>query len=198
MNFLAHLYLSGDDPEIMTGNFIGDFVRGRKLHEQFTANIALGIELHREIDEFTDSHLVVLESKKRLRPKYRHYAPVIVDMFYDHFLAAQWQNHHAQSLPDFATYAYAQLKKHEPILPERVVQMMPYMVKGNWLVNYAQLQGIHRALTGMSRRTPFNSKMNEAVFDLEKWYDEFESEFSQFFPELKQMSSEFISSKGRV
>jgi len=195
MNFLAHLYLSGDDPEIMTGNFIGDFVRGRNVHEQFNSSIALGIELHREIDEFTDSHLIVLESKKRLRPKYRHYAPVIVDMFYDHFLAAQWQSHHAQSLSDFATYAYSQLKIHEPILPERVVQMMPYMVKGNWLVSYAQLEGIHRALTGMSRRTPFDSKMDEAVFDLEKSYNDFESEFSQFFPELKQMSQEFIRLK---
>jgi acyl carrier protein phosphodiesterase len=195
MNFLAHLFLSGDDPEIMVGNFIGDFVRGRNVYEQFKPNIALGIELHREIDEFTDSHLVVMESKKRLRPKYRHYAPVIVDMFYDHFLAAQWLNYHSQPLPDFAEYAYSQLKDHEPILPERVVQMMPYMVKGNWLVNYAQLEGIHRALTGMSRRTPFDSKMDEAIFDLEKSYTEFEAEFLLFFPELKQMSELFISSK---
>jgi acyl carrier protein phosphodiesterase len=195
MNFLAHLYLSGNDPEIMIGNFIGDFVRGRHVHEQFKPNIALGIELHREIDEFTDSHVVVLESKKRLRPKYRHYAPVIVDMFYDHFLAARWHNYHIQSLSDFAAYAYSQLKDHEPILPERVVQMMPYMIKGNWLVSYAQLEGIHRALSGMSRRTPFDSKMDEAVFDLEKSYAEFESEFVLFFPELKQMSELFIRSK---
>lgn len=138
MNFLAHLYLSGDDPEIMVGNFIGDFVRGRNMHEQFQQNIAIGIELHREIDEFTDSHLVVMESKKRLRPKYRHYAPVIVDVFYDHFLAIHWPIWHPQSLPDFATYAYSQLEKHEAVLPERVLQMMPYMIRGNWLVNYAK------------------------------------------------------------
>lgn len=195
MNFLAHLYLSGNDPEIMIGNFIGDFVRGRHVHEQFKPNIALGIELHREIDAFTDSHLLVLESKKRLRPKYRHYAPVIVDMFYDHFLAARWRDYHLQPLHDFAAYAYSQLKEYEPILPERVVQMIPYMVKGNWLVSYAQVEGIHRALTGMSRRTPFDSKMDEAVFDLEKSYAEFESEFMLFFPELKQMSELFIRSK---
>lgn len=195
MNFLAHLYLSGDDPEIMVGNFIGDFVRGRNVHEQFKHNIALGIELHREIDDYTDNHSVVMESKKRLRPKYRHYAPVIVDMFYDHFLAVQWQHHHTQPLPAYAEYAYSQLRFHETILPLRVVQMMPYMVKGNWLVNYAQLEGIHRALTGMSRRTPFDSKMDEAVFDLEKWYNEFETEFLLFFPELKQMSESFISLK---
>lgn len=195
MNFLAHLYLSGDDPEIMVGNFIGDFVRGRNMHEQFQQNIAIGIELHRKIDEFTDSHLVVLESKKRLRPKYRHYAPVIVDIFYDHFLAIHWPRWHPQSLPDFATYAYSQLENHEAILPERVLQMMPYMIRGNWLVNYAKTEGIHRALSGMSRRTPYESKMDEAVHDLEKYFNEFESEFLLFFPELKQMSESFIRSK---
>ena len=194
MNFLAHLYLSGDDPEIMVGNFIGDFVRGRNLHEQFTPKIALGIELHRQIDEFTDSHLVVLESKKRLRAKYRHYAPVIVDVFYDHFLAVHWPTLHPKSLSDFATYAYLQLENHHPILPERVLQMMPYMIRGNWLVNYEKTEGIHRALTGMSRRTPYESKMDEAVHDLEKYYKEFDDEFSRFFPELKKMSVDFIYS----
>lgn len=195
MNFLAHLYLSGNNPEILVGNFIGDFVRGRNVYDQFNYNIALGIELHRQIDEFTDSHLVVLESKKRLRPKYRHYAPVIIDVFYDHFLAIHWLEHHPQSLPDFANYAYAQLENHEAILPERVLQMMPYMIKGNWLVNYAKSEGIHRALTGMSRRTPYDSKMDEAIHDLEKYYTEFDNEFLLFFPELKQLSESFINSK---
>jgi acyl carrier protein phosphodiesterase len=195
MNFLAHLYLSGEDPEIMVGNFIGDFVRGRNVYDQFNYNIALGIELHRQIDEFTDSHPVVLESKKRLRAKYRHYAPVIVDVFYDHFLAMHWPSLHPHPLPDFATYAYAQLEKHEAILPERVLQMMPYMIQGNWLVNYAKTEGIHRALSGMSRRTPYESKMDEAVHDLEKYYEEFDKEFLLFFPELKQMSEVFIRSK---
>jgi acyl carrier protein phosphodiesterase len=195
MNFLAHLYLSGNDPEIMVGNFIGDFVRGRNVYDQFTHNIAVGIELHRQIDAFTDRHHVVMESKKRLRPKYRHYAPVIVDVFYDHFLAIHWTSLHTQPLPDFANFAYAQLEQHEAILPTRVLHMMPYMIRGNWLVNYGQSEGIHRALSGMSRRTPYDSKMNEAVHDLEKYFVEFEKEFLAFFPELKAMSESFIRSK---
>lgn len=193
MNFLAHLYLSGDDPEIMVGNFIGDFVRGRNLHEQFSFKIALGIELHRQIDEFTDSHSVVLESKIRLRAKYRHYAPVIVDVFYDHFLAVHWPSLHPKPLSEFATYAYSQLENHQLILPERVLQMMPYMIRGNWLVNYSKTEGIHRALTGMSRRTPYDSKMDEAVHDLEKHYTEFEKEFNIFFPELRSMCDLFLA-----
>ena len=102
MNFLAHLYLSADDPEIQLGNFIGDFVRGRDLSTRFSVGIVTGILLHREIDEFTDRHEVVKRSKDRLRPKYRHYAPVIIDMFYDHHLAVNWNAYHHQPLPDFA------------------------------------------------------------------------------------------------
>lgn len=192
MNFLAHLYLSANHEEIMIGNFIGDFVRGRTMYEQYPYHIALGIELHREIDDFTDNHPVVLESKIRLRPKYRHYAPVIVDMFYDHFLAKYWSRFHTQPLNSFAQHAYQVLTKYEHQVPERVQQLVPYMIEGNWLLNYSRTEGIHRALSGMARRSPYNSKMNEAVEDLEKYHAEFEAEFSAFFPELKLMSDNFI------
>lgn len=195
MNFLAHLYLSGADEEIMVGNFIGDFVRGREIYERYAFRIALGIELHREIDEFTDSHAVVLESKIRLRPKYRHYAPVIVDMFYDHFLARNWASYNTQPLQDYAQHCYRVLQKFEPILPAQVKYLMPYMVEGNWLLNYAKPEGIHRALSGMARRTPYDSKMDEAINDLKAHYDDFENEFLRFFPDLEEMSSEFIQQK---
>jgi acyl carrier protein phosphodiesterase len=193
MNFLAHLFLSGNDPEIMVGNFIGDFVRGRNLRNVYPEAMALGIELHRAIDDYTDAHAVVLESKKRLRPKYRHYAPVIVDMFYDHFLAVEWSRYHSMPLPEFAAFAYAELNKRHRWLPDRVKQMMPYMMHGNWLVSYAQKEGIHRALTGMSRRTPYDSKMNEAVFDLENYYADFRQEFGRFFPDLHSFCEQWLT-----
>lgn len=155
MNFLAHLYLSGDDPKIMVGNFIGDFVKGRNALEQFEPRIIKGIELHRAIDEFTDSHPVVAASKTRLRAKYRHYSGVIVDVFYDHFLARNWNLYHAELLPDFADKAYGVIQSFDLILPAEVKYMMPYMVKGNWLMNYSKTEGINRALSGMSRRTPY-------------------------------------------
>ena len=102
MNFLAHLYLSGDNPKVKVGNFIGDFVKGKNLKDRFEADIARGIGLHREIDWFTDTHSIVKQSKDRLRPKYRHYSGVIVDIFYDHFLAKNWDRYSKQLLPDFA------------------------------------------------------------------------------------------------
>jgi len=184
MNFLAHLYLSGDNAEIKVGNFIGDFVKGKNLTERFPADVAKGIALHREIDWFTDRHPIVRQSKDRLREKYRHYSGVIVDVFYDHFLAGNWNQYSSQPLPDFAEACYATIQQHEKVLPEEVKYMIPYMVKGNWLVNYAGVEGIHRALMGMARRTRFDSRMDEAVEDLRNFHQEFNAEFDIFFPEL--------------
>jgi len=192
MNFLAHLYLSGNDPKLMVGNFIGDFVKGRNLLQQFESPIASGIELHRAIDAFTDTHPVVSQSKNRLRPAYRHYAPVIVDVFYDYYLAKNWEQYHALLLPEFAQQVYAIMQQHHEILPERVQHMLPYMIKGNWLVNYSRVEGIQRALTGISRRTTHVSRMEESINELRKYHDEFEGEFQTFFPDLVAHANNFL------
>jgi len=184
MNFLAHLYLSGDSPKIRVGNFIGDFVKGKNLTDRFDTDIAKGIALHREIDWFTDRHSVVKQSKDRLRPKYRHYSGVIVDIFYDHFLAKNWEKYSADFLPDYAEECYSVIQQHDAILPEEVKYMLPYMINGNWLVNYSKLEGIQKALSGMARRTRFESKMEESVADLRESYEDFKNEFEIFFPDL--------------
>lgn len=193
MNFLAHLYLSGDDQKIMVGNFIADFVKGKIALTQFEPEIIKGIELHRAIDEFTDSHPVVTLSKNRLRPKYRHYSGVIVDVFYDHFLARNWNNYHTDLLPDFVDHAYTIIQSFDSILPTDAKYMMPYMIKGNWLVNYSKTEEIHRALSGMSRRTPYESKMEESIVDLENHYEDFKKEFENFFPQLQAFSQKFLT-----
>lgn len=194
MNFLAHLYLSGESPRIKTGNFIGDFVKGKNLTDRFDPEVAKGIALHREIDWFTDRHPVVKQSKDRLREKYRHYSGVIVDIFYDHFLAKHWDRHSEQVLPDFADECYHLLQQQKDTLPEEVNFLLPYMIKGNWLVNYSRLEGIQRALSGMARRTRFESKMEQSVVDLENNYESFQKEFELFFPELKEFCARWIKS----
>jgi acyl carrier protein phosphodiesterase len=196
MNFLAHLYLSGPNPKIKVGNFIGDFVKGRSFINHFETGIAQGIELHRAIDYFTDHHPVVQESKNRLRPKYRHYSGVIVDVFYDHFLASNWKDFSEESLANFAAQSYQIIEEHKTILPEEVKGMMPYMVSGNWLLNYSKIEGIHRALSGISRRTSFPSKMEEAAEDLKQNRSGFEQEFNLFFPELQKFCQDWIESLG--
>jgi acyl carrier protein phosphodiesterase len=183
LNYLAHLYLSSDLPLITVGNFIADHVKG-SMSEQYDGGIRDGIRLHRMIDAFTDSHPVVEESKARLRPEFRKYAPVIADVYYDHFLARDWHLYHHEPLEEFAAASYALMRKFESILPERTIHMLSYMEPQNWLVKYATLDGMQRALTGLSRRTSFDSGMQHAHLFLEKHYAGFEDEFNRFFPEL--------------
>jgi len=192
MNFLAHLYLSNDDPKIMIGNFIGDFVKGRNFASQYEPDVAKGIELHRLIDEYTDWHPIVQQSKLKLRAKYRHYAAVIVDIFYDHFLSKYWSDYHPILIQDFAENTYQILKTQAAILPTEVKNMLPYMMKDNWLVNYGNLNGIEQALRGISRRARYDSRMNESIVELKEFYDEFKTEFQAFFPELKLHTQTFI------
>ncbi|MCU0383580.1 MAG: ACP phosphodiesterase [Cyclobacteriaceae bacterium] len=196
MNFLAHLYLSGTDSDVLIGNFIGDFIKGRNALATLPPKVQHGVTLHRIIDAFTDKHSVVDKSKSRLRPKYRHYAGVIVDIFYDHFLALSWNDHSGTFLPDFAEDCYQTLEKSKHTLPEEVNFMLPYMIKGNWLVNYAQVKGIKSALTGMSRRTKYVSRMEEASEDLVIYHADFKEEFTLFFPELISVCNLYLGENG--
>ncbi|HLT80606.1 MAG TPA: ACP phosphodiesterase [Cyclobacteriaceae bacterium] len=196
MNFLAHLYLSGDDPEVMVGNFIGDFVKGRDLRSRFRPGIAAGIGLHRAIDEYTDGHPVVDRSKQRLRPELRHYSPVVADMFYDHFLAANWSRYHTEPLPRYAAGVYRLLESYHDVLPAKVKEMLPYMVRGNWLVSYSRIEGIQRALSGMAARTPYESGMETATHLLRTHYERFEEDFTEFFPDLTRFAEEYRNDQG--
>lgn len=191
MNFLAHILLSGENEKVKIGNFIGDFVKGNKF-ENYDEEIQLGIRLHREIDSFTDSHPIVLISKTRLREKFSHYSPVIVDVYYDHFLAKNWLDFSTVDLKKFTKDFYDTIANYSSVVPETVNNMMVYMREQNWLYNYQFLDGLDRALTGMSQRTKFDSKMELAVGSLEEHYDAFENEFTEFFPELQKHSQSFL------
>ncbi len=193
MNFLAHIYLSFDDKEITLGNFFADHIRGNKF-KHFPEKIQKGILLHREIDTFTDSHPIAKQSSKRLHKNYSHYSRVIVDIFYDHFLAKNWSNYSKVSLKDYVENFYDLLEDNYDILPLGTQRMMPYMIADNWLLNYANLPGISRVLNGMNRRTQNKSKMNFAILDLEQNYDAFEKEFTDFFEELVTFSGKKLKS----
>ena len=183
MNFLAHIYLSFDDDEITVGNFIADSIRS-KNYTHLPIKIQKGILLHRAIDSYTDSHAIPKRSSKRLHKNYGHYSMVIVDIFYDHFLAKNWSVYSDVPLDVYVERFYDLLEANYIFLPENIRRMMPYMISDNWLLNYANLEGISRVLNGMNRRTMNKSKMNFAIFDLESHYEEFESEFTAFFEEL--------------
>ncbi|MCD4728990.1 MAG: ACP phosphodiesterase [Bacteroidales bacterium] len=183
MNFLAHLYLSGDNDSIIIGNFIADHVKGNGINK-FDTGIRNGILLHRNIDQFTDSHPQFILSKNRLVPNYRKYAGVIVDMYYDHFLSAFWQHYSDEPIEKFTRRMYRILLKRFLILPPKTKRILPFMAKDNWLVGYGKLEGLGRALAGMAYRTPFNSGMENAIRDLQDNYSLFKQEFEAFFPEI--------------
>jgi len=189
LNFLAHIFLSGKDPEIMIGNFIADYVKGNKKN-LYPERIRKGIELHRGIDDFTDHHPLTAISKERLRPKYGKYAGVIVDIYYDHFLASHFSDYSSMNLRSYSENTYRILKEHWDILPEGVQYFLPFMIERNWLLNYATLEGTGRTLTGLSRRVSFENKMDEAVYDLKRMYTDFENDFLGFFPELRKFAED--------
>lgn len=183
MNFLAHIYLSGDNDLIKIGNFMADGIRGKHF-ESYPLEIQKGIILHRAIDTFTDAHPIFRKSTKRLHEKYHHYAGVIVDVFYDHFLAKNWNTYSDEKLDHFVARFYQSLHDNHINLSERTKGMMPYMIEHNWLVSYQTVDGINRILTQMDQRTKNESKMRFATNELSEFYPEFEDEFTNFFQEL--------------
>jgi acyl carrier protein phosphodiesterase len=189
MNFLAHLYLSGDNEDIIVGNFIADHVKGNGINK-YSSGIQNGILLHREIDAYTDSHPQFIQSKKRLAGNYRKYAGVIVDMYYDHFLSARWQQYSAEPLETFTRRMYGIILKKFLILPSKTKRILPFMAKDNWLVGYGKIEGLAAALAGMAYRTPFNSGMENATEDLKDNYTLFRQEFEMFFPDLTAFSQQ--------
>ena len=145
--------------------------------------------MHSEIDTFTDAHKIFRQSTKRLHKNYSHYAGVIVDIFYDHFLAKNWNQYSDVPLDEYILHFYEVLKEDYDVLPERVQKLMPYMIQDNWLLSYQSIEGISRVLNGMNKRTKNVSKMNLAVNDLQEHYTEFENEFTLFFDELMTFSN---------
>jgi len=192
MNYLAHLYLSFKHEKIMVGNYIADAVKGRQI-EKFPEEVQAGIRLHRNIDTFTDTHPIVENSKARIRQRYRKYAGVVIDMYYDHFLAAGWNDWSEETLLDFTRQSYKTLLKNYVVLPARMKRILPIMAAGNWLASYAEISNISLALKGMSRRTKFDSGMEHAGEELKLHYDDLKNDFSDFFPELIDFSRSKIS-----
>jgi acyl carrier protein phosphodiesterase len=183
LNFLAHLYLSKNNINLMIGNFIADHIRGNN-YESFSKEIQQGIFLHREIDTFTDAHKVVRKSKRRLHARYRHYDGVIIDIFYDYFLAKNWADYSEIPLDVYTNSIYSLFDKIKLNLPAKSQQFIKYMIEYNILFNYKYKDGIEKVLNGMNHRTKGKSQMNLAIEDLRNLEVELEEDFTLFFKDL--------------
>lgn len=183
MNYLAHLYVSGGDTEVMIGNFIADHIRGNQF-KHYSQSIQRGIHLHIEIDTYTDAHPITRRSKRRLDKKYGLYAGVIIDLFYDHFLAKNWDDYSAIPPNVYEASVYALLGGNLENLPEKTQHLLPLMVEYNWLYNDQFIKGMQRVFNGMNRRTNNKSQMHLATYDLQEYYLTFETDFKEFFQQL--------------
>ncbi len=185
MNHLAHFYLAGDDDHLSVGNYLGDFLRGaeiRSLPDEYTK----GLKLHREIDRYTDDHPAVKEGIHSLRGTFGKYASVVIDVYFDHFLAKFWNDHSGQDLQSFADYRYQLLIDHREVLNYRAKRFHQYMTTRNILVRYAELDGIQEVFEGLSYRANFKSNMELGGQVLEREFETFEQIFDQFFPDIVQ------------
>ncbi len=189
MNYLAHIYLSGENDQLKIGNFIADHVKGRS-YQDYSIEVQKGILLHRQIDSFTDNDPVFKRSKKRLDHRYGLYRGVVIDIFYDHLLARSWDSYSDVPLPMYSREFYKTLMFNYDMLPERVQYLTTHMIRQDWLSSYAEVEGIQRVLEGMDRRTKGLSGMRHAVEDLQQNYSEFELDFNEFFKKLCTFSDE--------
>ena len=183
MNFLAHLYLAGNDEGLIIGNFIADMVKG-KAYLDYPESIQKGIIQHRQIDSFTDNHAVFRTTKRWILKEQGPYSGVVVDMFYDHFLAMEWSQFSDEKLEDFVSRNYRLMIKNYRKLPARARYILPFMVKQNWLVNYAKFDPLSKIFDRMDRRTDYRSGMKTGVETLQKYYPEIKSDFLAFMPEI--------------
>ena len=171
---------------------MADNIHGRKP-EEFPPLIQKGILLHRAIDSYTDAHPVFRQSTKRLHAVYHHYAGVIVDIYYDHFLAKNWAQYHHAPLPEYISEFYRSLEDNFDVLSEGTKKIVPYMIQNDWLGSYATVDGIGKILLQMDHRTKYKSGMKQSVNELREFYPEFEAEFTLFFDSLMAFAKDKLN-----
>ena len=181
MNFLAHTYLSGCNEEIIVGNFMGDYVKGRS-YQDYPDQVKKGILIHRDIDSFTDMHQITRLSKQRVASRYHKYAGIIIDIFYDHFLASLWDSYSNLPLNEFVNRTYDLLKRNYKVLPDSIKRWFPTFLENNWMMAYTTVDGIELVLERMSANTSLPDHSAFAVEVLRGQYSLFMEDFLKFFP----------------
>jgi acyl carrier protein phosphodiesterase len=184
MNFLAHIYLSGDSRELLIGNFIGDYIKG-KDYEKYPPAIQEGILLHRKIDDFTDNHPITRRAKGLVRDRYGLYAGIVIDIFYDHFLSANWEEYSEMPLKMYVRNRYRLLDSGFSIFPAGVKIWFPYFIKSNWLEAYTTIPGLIMVFKRMSYRTSLPDHSEYAAATLQENYDLMKGYFVKFFGDIR-------------
>ncbi len=184
MNFLAHAFLSFGNKEILLGNMISDFVKGKKKND-YPERISRGISLHRSIDRFTDDHAATKRAKEVFRPHYRLYSGAFIDVVYDHFLALDAGEFTESSLYSFSQQVYLDLEGYSPLWPGQFSQLFPYMKQQNWLFNYRTKEGTRKSIAGLVRRAAYMNDSETAYQLFLEHYQLLEECYRHFWADIK-------------
>jgi len=189
MNYLAHAYLSFNEPEILIGNLISDFVKGKKKFS-YSPGIQNGIAIHRAIDQFTDDHAATHAAKLFFKPAYRLYAGAFVDVVYDHFLANDTNEFIlSDSLQKFSENVYQTVEENFSALPEDFKYLFPFMKKQNWLSSYQHKWGIEKGFWGLANRAAYLNESAIAFSIFNDHYEQLKKCYNEFFPQLKRFAA---------
>ncbi len=193
MNFLAHLYLAGPSDESLIGNLMGDFVKGtlESLSPHYSTDIIRGIQQHRSIDVFTDTHASFSHARQLLSPERQRFAGIVVDIFYDHFLSLNWPGGDDARLA-FIARCYETFHKRDDLLSDNLRDIIPRMIEQDWLGCYSTIDGIALTLKRIAHRSPKVSAIIGGETDLLDQWDEFETLYNDFFPDLKAYSESLM------
>ena len=189
MNYLAHAYLSFGMADVLVGNLISDFVKGKQQYT-YSHRIWCGIRLHRFIDTYTDAHEATKQAKTYLQPSAGRYAGAFVDVVYDHFLAQHLAANN--QLQTTATYCYQSLLLQQPILPERFVLMLPHMIRHNWLGNYQHLWAMEKSFGGVVHRSNYLTDASPVYAAFITHYDALKTCYQAFFPMVNKTAASFL------
>ncbi|HWQ38823.1 MAG TPA: ACP phosphodiesterase [Burkholderiales bacterium] len=192
MNYLGHLYLSPPDEDALLGSLMGDFVKG-PVAGRYPPSIERAIVLHRRLDTFTDTHAAVRLSRSRISAARRRYAGIMIDVFYDHFLARSWTEFHAQPLEVFCARIYEMLERREAELPERLRRVAPNMARWNWFGSYAEVESIYGTLERIGQRLKRENPLYNAADELLQNYAALEADFRAFLPDSRAWSRQLAA-----
>jgi acyl carrier protein phosphodiesterase len=192
LNYLAHAYLSFNQPAILAGNLFSDFVKGKQA-DQYPADVRRGILLHRAIDSYTDEHPATREAKNIFKPHYRLYSSAFIDVSYDHFLANDTEHFIGDSLSTFSQDVYTALDKYLDVCPEPFRQMFPYMKQYNWLYNYRNRSGIERSFEGVVHRSAYLTESQTAFKLFEENYHKLQQYYADFFPAMHEYARKTLN-----
>jgi acyl carrier protein phosphodiesterase len=192
MNFLAHAFLARDDTDLLLGSMMGDFVKG-PLDDRYAPAITRGLMLHRGVDTYTDAHALVARSRTRIGASRRRYAGILVDLFYDHYLARYWSEYAAMPLDQFTASVYARLLERPHLLPERLRSIAPHMARTDWLGSYRDTAAVGVALDRIGTRLKRGNALLGSVEELLANYAGLETDFREFFPDVMRFSQEYFT-----